>query len=124
MQSKVLIPAITGTSAMTVFSYLVSNTKEENYREPLVLAIMIKRLMKDKDAKAASMIAWCLHYLVGILFTSLYAPLWRSKKIQPSLLSGLGYGSLCGLVGIAGWKIAFTLHPDPPRRNLKNYFGH
>ena len=124
MHSRVLLPAITGTSAMTVFSYLVSNAKDENYREPLVLEILIKRLIKEGEDDTAAMMAWSLHYFVGILFTYVYASISTAKKVHPSVMSGLCFGAVCGLVGIAGWNITFKLHPDPPKKNLKKYFGH
>jgi hypothetical protein len=44
--STILIPAMVGTSGMTLFSYLVSEAKHENFREPEVLRQLIKRLPK------------------------------------------------------------------------------
>jgi len=121
---KILISAFVGTSAMTLFSYLVSASEHKNFREPQVLAELIKRLPKNGSKDKAQIAGWCLHYTVGVSFVTLYNELWKQKIIKPSLTSGAVMGAVSGLVGISGWKGMFELHPNPPSKNLKQYFGH
>ena len=121
---KILISAIVGTSAMTIFSYLVSASENKNFREPEVLGQLIKRLPKDISSDGAQIAGWSLHYTVGFLFVAFYNELWKRKKIKPSLTSGALLGAASGLAGITGWKGVFELHPNPPAKKLKQFFGH
>lgn len=120
---KILVSAIVGTSAMTIFSYLVSASEHKNFREPEVLGQLIKRLplCSKNSAKIAG---WCLHYAVGISFVTIYNEIWKRKKIKPSLTSGALLGAASGVAGITGWKGVFEVHPNPPAKNLRQFFGH
>lgn len=121
---KILASAIIGTSAMTLFSYLISRSENRNYREPEILSQLVKRLPIDASKESADIAGWLAHYTVGTLFVAIYNELWKRKKIEPGLTSGALLGAVSGLVGISGWKIVFNIHPDPPIKNLKTYFGH
>jgi hypothetical protein len=115
---------IAGTSAMTLFSYLISEKKEENFREPLVLADLMARLNPKMRKQDAALDGWALHYVAGYGFSFVYDKLWKSGKVKPTVLSGILLGAASGLVGILVWKTVFKLHPNPPAKNLKKYFGH
>ncbi|MCL6261067.1 hypothetical protein M3O96_18325 [Aquiflexum sp. TKW24L] len=115
---------VAGTSSMTLFSYLVSEKKEENFREPLVLADLISRLSPKMRKSDAAVDGWALHYIAGFGFSSLYHKLWKSGKVKPGILSGSLLGAASGLAGILVWKGVFKLHPNPPAKDLKKYFGH
>jgi hypothetical protein len=121
---KVLASAIVGTSAMTLFSYLISKKENKNYREPEILGQLVKRLPTDTSKKSADIAGWFAHYTVGTLFVTLYNELWKRKKIEPTFTSGALLGAASGIVGIVGWKLFFESHPNPPAKNLKSYFGH
>lgn len=123
-KSKTLISAIIGTSAMTLFSNLVSDYENKNYREPEVLGQLIERLPKDISKGKARLTGWGMHYAIGFLFVSIYNELWKRKIVNPSLISGATIGAASGLAGIVGWKGMFEVHPNPPAKNLKKYFGH
>ena len=123
-RGKTLSSAIVGTSAMTLFSYLVSESKDKNFREPEIISQLVERLPSGYSKTPADIIGWCTHYSIGILFVVFYRELWRETKIKPSLISGALLGGLSGLVGITGWQGMFESHPNPPSKNLKKYFGH
>jgi hypothetical protein len=72
----------------------------------------------------AAIDGWALHYLAGFGFCYVYDRLWKAGKLKPNLLSGMGLGAASGVVGILVWKAVFNLHPNPPAKNLKKYFGH
>ncbi|WP_194776254.1 hypothetical protein [Pararhodonellum marinum] len=116
--------AISGTSAMTLFSYLVSEKKEENFREPVILADLLSRLSPSLRKSDAIIEGWGLHYLVGLMFAFGYHKLWQTGKVKPGILSGSLLGAASGVAGILVWKTVFKLHPNPPAKNLKKYFGH
>ena len=124
LTSNILLPALVGTSAMTLFSYLVSESKHENFREPDVLRQLIQRLPTTGSNDSAQLTGWGGHYATGLLFVFGYHQLWKQKKIKPSIVSGAMLGAASGLAGIIVWKIAFRLHPNPQPKNLNNYFRH
>ncbi|WP_198675235.1 hypothetical protein [Pleomorphovibrio marinus] len=115
---------LAGTSAMTLFSYLISVKKKENFREPRVLADLITRLVPAMGKSNAAIEGWGLHYLAGHMFCWCYHTLWKTGRVKPGILSGSLLGAASGLAGILVWKVVFKLHPNPPAKNLKKYFGH
>lgn len=122
--SKILVSAIIGTSAMTLFSYLVSNSKNKNFREPQILGTLIERLPKPVSKGSNQMTGWGLHYAIGVLFVVCYVILWKQTKARPTIISGTLLGAASGVVGVTGWKLMFGTHPNPPAKKLKPFFGH
>lgn len=122
--AKILISAIAGTTAMTIFSYLVSGFENKNFREPEVLGQLVERLPQSCSIESAQIKGWSLHYAIGILFVAFYDKLWKQKKLKPSFTSGALLGGVSGLAGIVAWKGMFEAHPNPPAKNLKSFFGH
>lgn len=121
---KILITALVATSAMTVFSYLVSNAKNRNFREPKVLGELIQSTPLNISKKKANIAGWGMHYAIGIIFVGLFNKYWKQKDVKPTLTSGVVLGAASGLTGIIAWKGMFEEHPKPPKKNLKRYFGH
>jgi hypothetical protein len=119
---EILSGAIAGTSVMTLYSYLLSESKNKQFREPELLAILLKRLFPRINKSTTRMEGWMLHYLVGLFFTSIYDRVWRKTK-GPSLSSALLLGAISGVVGISVWKKTFDLHPEPPLIEFKKYYG-
>ena len=121
---KILISAIVGTSAMTLFSYLISESKNKNFREPEVLGQLINRLPKSGSKESSQKAGWGMHYAIGILFVTFYNELWEQTKVKPSVTSGSFLGVTSGLIGVMGWKLMFKVHPRPPAKDLNAFFGH
>lgn len=121
---KILISAIVATSAMTLFSYAVSNSKKKNFREPQLLGQLVERLPNKFLKQSSQITGWGLHYAIGLLFVAIYDKLWKQENLKPSLTSGALLGTASGLIGVIGWKGMFKAHPNPPAKNLKPYFGH
>lgn len=121
---KTLISAIVGTTAMTIFSYFVSDWKNKNFREPEVLGQLVERLPNKVSKESAQMAGWGTHYAIGILFMLFYINWLKQTKAKPSLTSGTLLSIISGLTGVMGWKGMFEGHPNPPSKNLKAYFGH
>jgi hypothetical protein len=122
--AKVLFAGLTGTTFMTLFSYLVSETKEENFKEPELLGKLLYRLIPDLNKQNSRFAGWSLHYVVGFIFAFLYARLWEERKIKPTVESGLMLGGLSGVLAIIVWKSTFKLHPLPPKIYAGKYYGH
>ena len=115
---------LTGTTLMTSFSYLVAQSQKENFREPELLAILLRRLIPELNKKYSKIAGWNIHYAVGIAFAMIYAALWEKSKLKASVKSGLLFGGLSGLLAIVVWNATFRLHPAPPNVEFKRYYGH
>ena len=85
---RILIPALVGTSAMTLFSYLISNTNNKNFREPEILGQLIVRLPKNVSIDYAQIAGWFMHYAIGTIFMVFYYVMWKHKIIKPTLTGG------------------------------------
>ncbi len=121
---KILISALVGTSAMTLLSYLVADSKNKNFREPEILGKLINRLPEPNSKELTQRAGWGLHYGIGILFVLFYNQLWKQTNVKPSITSGILLGGASGVVGVTGWKLMFATHPNPPAKKLKPFFGH
>ena len=121
---RILFAGIVGTSAMTLFSYLVSERKNKNFREPELLGQLIERLPIKSSNQSAHIAGWAIHYAIGISFMVCYSKIWEHTRSKPTLSSGALLGAVNGLVGVSGWKLMFEAHPNPPAKELKPFFGH
>lgn len=122
--TKTISSGIGGTSLMSLFSYLISDSKHRNFREPEILGELIQRLIPDMDKQYADIAGWGMHYMTGTVFTSIYDQIWKKTSIQPSIKSGAVLGALSGLVGIAVWRAVVKMHPKPPIKNHSAYYKH
>lgn len=121
---KTFLSTIAGTSAMTLFSYLISEANDENYKEPEVLGQLIKRLPDGPSNEKARIAGWGGHYAAGLAFELIFNEVWEREWMKPSIASGALMGVTSGVAGIVAWKVAFDAHPNPPVKNLKKYFAH
>jgi hypothetical protein len=121
---KILAAGLTGTSFMTLFSYVVSDIKNKNFREPELLGKLVYTLLPGTDKRFSQIVGWNLHYLVGFIFSLFYIKIWEETGLKPSLKSALLLGALSGVVGLAVWKLCFKAHPNPPKISFRRYYGH
>lgn len=119
---NILSGALVGTTAMTLFSYILSHIKESNFKEPELLALLGHRLFPGTDKKLMRFAGWQIHYAVGLAFVSSYSWLWRKTRLKPTLTVGLLLGAISGIMGAFVWKLVFKIHPDPPEIEFKNYY--
>jgi hypothetical protein len=119
---KVLSAGITGTSAMTLYSYILSIVKSRDFREPQILSQLLRRLQPAVSKKVADIACWNVHYTVGVFFAAVYDELWKQGKLKPNLKNALMLGVLSGGFAIAVWHSVFNLHPDPPQKEFRRYY--
>lgn len=122
--SKILLTGLTGTSMMTLFSYIASKAKGENFKEPELLAALEKDALPEAAKELALPAGWCTHYSIGIGWSLVYQYLWEKTKIKPTVETGLILGGLSGLTGILFWRLFFKMHPNPPHIHYKKFYGH
>jgi hypothetical protein len=119
-----LTAALLGTSLMTALSYIASMKKNEQFREPELLATLLQRIAPDLKKRHARLSGWLIHYSVGLLFSGVYDKVWTKTKMDPTLKSGLLLGGISGIAGSIVWKTTFIIHPDPPRNDRVKFYGH
>ncbi|HEX8021905.1 hypothetical protein [Mucilaginibacter sp.] len=119
---EILAGGITGTTFMTLFSYLVSLADGENFSEPERLGQLVGRLVPKLDKQQSQALGWLGHYGVGLLFALVYVELWRRGKLKPDLKTNLWLGGLSGLLAVAVWKTTFKMHPLPPSLSFSKYY--
>lgn len=118
----VLLPALMGTNAMTIFSYLLSELAKENFSEPRHLSVMLKRLAPGIPKKWEHVAGWGAHYAVGVLFAAVYVELWKSGRLHPNLITGATFGLLSGAIAVLVWKATFKAHPLPPWISYRKFY--
>ncbi|RZJ34438.1 MAG: hypothetical protein EOO51_09525 [Flavobacterium sp.] len=119
---KILVATLAGTSTMTAFSYIVSEAFQKLFKEPVLLAIIMKKLRVDASAKTKTVLAWLLHYFIGLLFVLSYELAWNYFNIPQSWLVGCIFGCISGIIGILGWMLIFRIPGKPPNVHFSEYY--
>lgn len=107
---------------MTLFSYLVSELENSNFKEPHMLEILIQRLFPKQKKVLGKVEGWVLHYLVGLLFVAVYSEAWERNKLKPGAGSGFLFGALSSVPAVAIWDYTLKVHPLPPHINKNEFF--
>jgi hypothetical protein len=118
---KIIVPAFTGTTIMTLCSYLASEYKKKNFSETELLAKIEseKLLLSDKVALPAG---WASHYTIGVFMTLLFEVYKSIFKAKPSFYQTLYFGIFIGLLSIGSWKILFKALPVRRPRFYRQFF--
>ncbi len=123
---KSLRAGASGTTFMTLYSYGYSRFRNKQFREPVLLADLIRRGSQGKSG-SGTWKGWLAHYTVGAVFSLTYHQLIKPKvnlqHLNPEA-KALAFGGLYGLLGVAGWKATFELHPAPPEISYKEFYAH
>lgn len=122
--AKILLAAVIGTSMMTLFSYYASNKWNSPFREPILLNKLIFRTSSYKSETFPVLPGWILHYTVGLAFAVIFHFIWTFTPVTPSILTGAILGLAAGFIGIFGWHLMLSLHPDPPFKNSRKFYPH
>jgi hypothetical protein len=125
MKAKdILAAAAAGTAAMTIFSYFLSGKKSKDFREPALLAKMITRGFPETEKEFSKTAGWILHAGMGILFAYLSKKMLKKLQSPPDLPNDIFIGTVNGVAGVIAWKLAFSLHPDPPKIHYHQFYQH
>jgi hypothetical protein len=121
---RIASSSVLATSAMTLYSYTLSNKHHVQYREPEILHILLQRLLRTGQKSYSTADGWLIHYAVGTMFSMLYHTLWKKTSFKPTILNGIILGSMSGLIGISVWQKVFEWHSDPPIINKNKFLIH
>jgi len=119
---QVLIASIAATSAMTLFSYAISKSFRELYKEPVLLTFVLSKLKLDLSLNTKAILAWLVHYLIGLIFVVIYHILWYYNILDLSVLSAILLGALSGIIGIISWMFLFKITDYKPKIDFKGYY--
>ncbi|RZJ51462.1 MAG: hypothetical protein EOO44_14575 [Flavobacterium sp.] len=119
---QLVIVSFTATSAMTLFSYAISEGFRELYKEPVLLTFLLKQMKLELSVEKKKILAWLIHYIIGLLFVIGYHLLWINNVLEISVLNAVLLGAICGIIGILGWVIMFKIAKYKPAIDFKGYY--
>ena len=119
---NILLPAIAGTSLMTVFSYVIAELEDKNFSEPELLAHIEKRLLKAPK-KIALPAGWVTHYGVGVIITLFFYLVRQNTNLKPVFKGSFALGALGGLSAIMAWKLALKVLPRRSDNFYKKFYS-
>jgi len=119
---QLILVAIGATSAMTWFSYVMSKSFQELYKEPVLLSFALKKTNISLSEKSQKTWGWLIHYIIGFLFVMGYYIVWVKNILPVSPLNALLLGVISGVIGILSWIIIFKMTDHQPPIDFKGYY--
>lgn len=117
-----LFSGFCATFGMTGFSYILARIKDDNFREPELLNILLFTKIKRFRSKRRHLAGWIMHFLIGVALMSLFNALWHFAIIPPLYSYTMIMGVCAGILACVGWHMLFKLSsPDPPVA-LKHFY--
>ena len=119
---QLILVAIGATSAMTWFSYAMSKSFRELYKEPVLLSYALKKTNISLSEKSQKTWGWLIHYIIGFLFVMGYYIVWVKNMLSVSPLNALLLGVISGVIGILSWIVIFKMTDHQPPIDFKGYY--
>ncbi|WP_426485255.1 hypothetical protein [Flavobacterium sp. 2] len=119
---QLLIISIGATTVMTWFSYTMSKSFKELYKEPVLLAYATEKMKIRPAAHFQKSLGWMLHYLIGLFFVIGYYILWTKNIVPISIIGTLSLGVISGLIGVLSWIIIFRITHHQPQIDFRGYY--
>jgi hypothetical protein len=107
---------------MTLFSYVISASFRELYKEPILLGYCLTKLNISLSRGLKTVFGWVIHYFIGFLFVLGYHLVWENEIMEKTWKSGLILGTVSGLIGILSWAIIFKINDCKPNIDFKGYY--
>ena len=123
MEIIILLTAtLFSTTTMTLFSYAMSKSFCDLYKEPVLLEYVLTGLDIDMGKNQKAITGWLIHYFIGLLFVIGYFIPIAEGWYMVTWSSGLVFGALIGFIGILGWKVMFRVSGKMPMANPSVYY--
>jgi len=120
--TQLIVVSIAATSAMTLFSYAVSASFRELYKEPVLLNLVMSKIQSKPATEFKTVPGWVLHYIIGFLFVLAYHFIWMHDILPISALAALLLGAASGIIGIISWVFIFKMSHHEPPIDFKGYY--
>lgn len=122
---QTFLAGIMGTALMTLGMYALAGITSDHFKVVKVLGTMLTGQTTPEgglsDKASAIAVGIIAHYLVGTGFSFVYTWIWQEGLIEMSFEAATLMGFINGLIGAAGWRIFFAIHPRPPVMPLAKY---
>lgn len=120
---QVIIAGISGTILMTAFSYIIARIKSQQFKEPKLLNMILRRSTLDQmNPSNNSIIGWVLHFSIGIILMTLFYILHLTFSFNISFLSIFIYGVFAGILSILSWHLMFLISANSLDISLKEFY--
>ncbi len=119
---KIILATIAGTTFMTAFSYMISESFNKLFKEPVLLNFALKALKLELSPTARRIAGWAIHYLIGVAFVLAYHVIWERGVLPLDWINTVLLGAISGLLGIAGWMLIFRIPANNPPVKFGQYY--
>ena len=121
---KTLLSSIAATSAMTAFSYTMTDGNLKNYKEPELLATLLENAWPHLPRSASNPAGWAAHYAFGLAWALVHEMVLDKTRIKRNVRTGLFFGYFGGLTAVIIWKLLFKINPRPPHIDYRSFYSH
>lgn len=119
---QIIIVSIAATSAMTLFSYAVSASFRELFKEPLLLNYFLHNSGIKLSNTSKNTLSWLFHYGIGAIFVTVYHYFWTQNIVQLSFSDAFLLGVVSGVISILSWMIFFEISHYQPPINFRGFY--
>ena len=119
---QIIIVSIAATSAMTLFSYAVSASFRELFKEPLFLNYFLHNSGIKLSNTSKNTLSWLFHYGIGAIFVTVYHYFWTQNIVQLSFSDAFLLGVVSGVISILSWMIFFEISHYQPPINFRGFY--
>jgi len=119
---EITVASVLGTSIMTAFSYIASESFNKLWKEPVLLNLVASKAKTDFSPRRKSIFGWLIHYIIGFSFALSYHFIWKYSDAEPTWLCGLILGAASGLLGICSWFFLFRIPEQKPKIAIRQYY--
>ena len=122
---SVISIGLLATLTMTAFSYGLSYFIPSNLKEPQLINLFIERIpAQPMKIGKEHIVGWVIHVLIGVFLVVIFNVCKLLFNIPISMISGIIFGSIAGVIGCCCWQLGFIIHPHPPSVNRATYYLH
>lgn len=119
---SVALAGILGTFIMTGFSHIMELISGEKCNEAQLINLLLSRSKNSTISDKNHYLGWVIHFIIGILMAIGVWMYYQNITGIPHAFYGAGVGFILGIIGVIGWSIILSVHPNPPKNNWVLYF--
>ena len=119
---QIIIVSIAATSAMTLFSYAVSASFRELFKEPLLLNYFLHNSGINLSNTSKNTLSWLFHYGIGAIFVTVYHYFWAQNILQLSFSDAFLLGVVSGVISILSWMLFFKISHYQSPINFRSFY--
>ena len=122
---ELVLVSFIATSIMTIFSYILSSFRKQQFREPQLLNSILDNSFPIAVPRPKNyFLGWLIHYGIGLIFTILFYFLEEVNLIKLGALSTFLFGIGIGLIGIIIWNIMLSISRLKNKIHKINFYFH